>query len=51
MCKAVDKTRCVWQMFGGFHSQESNYHVVKTSPGTGDQLLVEILSSELTMHF
>lgn len=51
VCEAVDKTRCVWQMFGRLHSQESNCHVVKTSPGTGDQLHVEILSSELTTHF
>lgn len=51
VCEVVDKIRCVWQMLGGLHSQESNCHVAKTSPGTGDHLLVKILSSELTMHF
>jgi len=49
--EAVDKTRCIWQMFGGLHSQESTCHVVKTSPGTGNQLLVERLSSKLKTYF
>lgn len=51
VCEAVDKTRCVWQMFRGLHSQESNCHVVETSPGTGDKLLVGILLWKLTTHF
>lgn len=43
--ETVDKTSCIWQLFGRFHSQESSFHVVKTIPRTGDQLLVELLSS------
>lgn len=41
----VDKRSCIWQLFGGFHSQQSSCHVAKTFPGTGDELLVELLSS------